>query len=288
MPERLFGEDIPSHRSILLTRNRIQQRPDSYRTHGASAELARAKVARLACRGGESGEGSVGTAGGLGWDDRSQAHARWSCLMPFHPGERLIGLVLPEFLRYQEVRAIWTTEQGRQPGEEGFMISPSQIKTLFDLKPLAHEGGYFTEGYRSAETISLEALPERYSGPRSFSTAIYYLLTPETFSAMHRLRTDEVYHFYLGDPVEMVQLGPDGSTKILTLGQDIFNGMVVQTVVSKAVWQGSRLVPGGRFALLGTTMAPGFDPDDYEHGRRKYLIKSYPEAHDLIVALTRE
>jgi len=168
------------------------------------------------------------------------------------------------------------------------MISPSQIKTLFDLKPLAHEGGYFTEGYRSAETISLEALPERYSGPRSFSTAIYYLLTPETFSAMHRLRTDEVYHFYLGDPVEMVQLGPDGSTKILTLGQDIFNGMVVQTVVSKAVWQGSRLVPGGRFALLGTTMAPGFDPDDYEHGRRKYLIKSYPEAHDLIVALTRE
>lgn len=142
------------------------------------------------------------------------------------------------------------------------------------------------ETYRSDERIAPAALPARYAGPRSFGTAIYYLLTAETFSAMHRLASDEIFHFYLGDPVEMLQLFPDGSGRIVTLGQDLQEGMRPQVVVRKGVWQGSRLVSGGRFALLGTTVAPGFDFADYEHGRRADLLRSHPAFRDLILSLT--
>lgn len=137
------------------------------------------------------------------------------------------------------------------------MIAVEQLKVLLGLKPLSVEGGYFVEIYRAQESIPKEALPDRYGGARSLATGIYYLLTPETFSALHRLRSDEVYHFYLGDPVDLVQLYPDGSDTVLTLGTDLLQGMHLQQVVPQGVWQGSRLRPGGRFALLGTTMAPG-------------------------------
>ena len=101
----------------------------------------------------------------------------------------------------------------------GFMLTADQIKVLFNLKPHPEEGGYFVETYRSSETISEKALTSRYKGVRSFGTAIYYLLTPETISAMHRLQSDEIFHFYLGDPVEMLQLWPDGSGRVLILVQ---------------------------------------------------------------------
>jgi predicted cupin superfamily sugar epimerase len=129
-------------------------------------------------------------------------------------------------------------------------------------------------------------LPSRYSGPRAFGTCIYYLLTPTTFSAMHRLQSDEIFHFYLGDPVEMLQLWPDGSGKIVTLGSDLQAGMHPQVIVPRGVWQGARLVAGGKFALLGCTVAPGFDFADYEHGRREELIRDYPQFRERIVALT--
>src|SRR5581483_11176343 len=102
--------------------------------------------------------------------------------------------------------------------------------------------------------------------PPAAATAIYYLLTPDTVSAMHRLATDEIFHFYLGDPVEMLQLRPDGSHRVAILGPDLDAGQRPQIVVPRGVWQGARLVPGGRFALLGTTVAPGFDYADYETG----------------------
>ncbi len=166
-------------------------------------------------------------------------------------------------------------------------MSVEQLKALLQLKPLPVEGGYFAEVYRSPETLPKEALPARYGGARSMGTGIYYLLTPDTFSALHRLRSDEVYHFYLGDPVEMVQLWPDGSGKRVRLGSDLLQGMQLQTVVPQGVWQGSRLCPGGRFALLGTTMAPGYDQADFEAGRRERLIQAYPQFKDAILALTR-
>ena len=167
------------------------------------------------------------------------------------------------------------------------MISADTVKSLLNLKPHPEEGGYFRETYRSPHTLSKNILTEEYKDERSLSTAIYYLLTPDTFSALHRLPTDELFHFYLGDPVEMLHLLPDGSGRIITLGQDITNGMQLQVVVKKGVWQGSRLCAGGQFALLGTTMSPGFESSDYESGQRERLIADYPQFENLIKVLTR-
>jgi predicted cupin superfamily sugar epimerase len=167
------------------------------------------------------------------------------------------------------------------------MLTADKIIALLNLKPHPEEGGYFVETYRSSETISEKALPSRYKGVRSLGTAIYYLLTPETFSTMHRLRSEEIFHFYLGAPVEMLQLWPDGSGRILILGTDIMNGMEPQAVIPKGVWQGARLLNGGRFALLGATVSPGFEFVDYESGQQDDLVKYYPQYQDLIIALTR-
>jgi hypothetical protein len=113
------------------------------------------------------------------------------------------------------------------------------------------------------------------------------MLTPDTFSALHKLPGDEIFHFYLGDPVEMLQLHPDGRGEITVLGQDIAAGMRPQHLVRGGVWQGSRLRPGGSYALLGTTMSPGFDYKDYETGSRETLTKLYPKHSSLIASLTR-
>jgi hypothetical protein len=157
-----------------------------------------------------------------------------------------------------------------------------------NLEPLPIEGGFFRQTYVSAETIPPSALPERYRGDKPFSTAIYYLLTSDadSFSAMHRLPTDEVYHFYLGDPVEMLLLFPDGSGRRVVLGQDIAAGQHVQFLAPAGAWQGSRLIAGGHFALMGTTMAPGFDPTDFVSGRRAELVARYPNHANVIRALT--
>jgi len=167
------------------------------------------------------------------------------------------------------------------------MPSAKEIQELLKLQPLPVEGGYFAETHRSNFTLSQRSLPPGYSGERALSTAIYYMVTPDTFSAMHRLKGDEVYHFYLGDPAEMLILKPDGTSKTLLMGQDIVSGMRLQYVVPGGAWQGSRLVPGGKFALLGTTMAPGFDPADFELGSRGELTARYPAYAELIAALTR-
>jgi predicted cupin superfamily sugar epimerase len=121
---------------------------------------------------------------------------------------------------------------------------------------------------------------------RSLGTAIYYLLTPQTVSALHRLPGDEVFHFYLGDPVRMLQLGPEGSSRILTLGGDPLAGQLLQLVVPGGTWQGSHLMDGGQFALLGATMSPGFDYADYEAGRRDELCARYSQWAELIRRLT--
>src|ERR1017187_7256436 len=163
-----------------------------------------------------------------------------------------------------------------------------EIIALLKLKPHPKEGGFYSETYRAGETIPANVLPTRYAGPRAFGTCIYYLLTGSTFSAMHRLQSDEIFHFYLGDPVEMLQLWPDGTGKTVTLGSDLQAGMQPQVIVARGVWQGSRLVAGGRFALLGCPVAPGFDFADYEHGRRTDLIRQYPQFHEKILALTAD
>lgn len=156
-----------------------------------------------------------------------------------------------------------------------------ELKKLLNLEPLPGEGGWFCQTHCAPDPAPGAARP--------LATAIYYLLTdePDAFSAMHRLPGDEVYHFYLGDPLEMLLLFPDGSSRVVTLGQDLDAGQVPQLVVPGGVWQGSRVKPGGSFSLLGTTMAPGFIPEDYEGGRRAELCRQYPERAALIVLLTR-
>jgi hypothetical protein len=113
------------------------------------------------------------------------------------------------------------------------------------------------------------------------------LLTPESFSEMHQLPGDEMFHFYLGDPVEMLQLCEDGSSEVIVLGADIGSGMKLQHVVPGGVWQGSRLQTSGRFALLGTTMSPGFAYEDYVSGKAAELVRLWPERVEMIRALTR-
>jgi len=162
-----------------------------------------------------------------------------------------------------------------------------EIIKFFEMKPLPYEGGFYVETYRASEKISETALPAGYTGERNFSTAILYLLTPNTFSALHRLKSDEIFHFYLGDPVTMLQLHPDGPSEVTTLGQDIMNGQRVQATVPNNSWQGCFLNEGGKFALMGCTAAPGFEFADFELAQREELLKQYPGQRDLILKLTR-
>jgi len=166
------------------------------------------------------------------------------------------------------------------------MPRAEELITLLQLQPHPKEGGYFRETYRSHDRMVRSHLPKRYVGDRSASTAIYYLLTPTSISALHRLATDEVFHFYLGDPVRMLHLGPGDQSREIVLGPDIIAGQQVQVVVPQGVWQGSILKPGGKFALLGCTVAPGFDYADYEHGNRDELIAHFPQHAELIERLT--
>ena len=157
-----------------------------------------------------------------------------------------------------------------------------EIISLLGLEPLPLEGGHYRETWRGGQ------IPGGRPG-RRHGSAIYYLITRDGFSAMHRLPTDEVFHFYQGDPVEQLLLLPDGSSRLQVLGNRLRAGERPQLPVPAGAWQGSRLAPGGSlgYALVGTTMAPGYHPDDYEHGVRASLIECFPERQDLIVSLTR-
>ncbi|HZM11304.1 MAG TPA: cupin domain-containing protein [Candidatus Limnocylindrales bacterium] len=166
-------------------------------------------------------------------------------------------------------------------------MTADEVKQLLQLQPLAIEGGFFRETYRSRWNVAAEYLPDGIRGPRSIGTAIYYMITPETFSALHRLPGSEIFHFYLGDPAIMLQLLPDGSSRTITLGSDLAGGQQPQVVVRGGVWQGCKLASGGKFALMGTTMSPGFDYADYETGVRDELIAQYPGAAENIREYTK-
>lgn len=165
---------------------------------------------------------------------------------------------------------------------------PELIERL-GLRPLPVEGGHFLQTWVAEENVPAGALPGRYGRDKPLGTAIYYLLSdePDSFSALHRLPTDEVYHFYLGDPVQMLLLHPGGRAEQPLLGPDLRAGQHVQLVAPRDAWQGLRLAAGGSWALLGTTMAPGFDPQDFELGERGVLAASWPEQAALIERLTR-
>lgn len=168
-------------------------------------------------------------------------------------------------------------------------ITAEALIRHFGLETLPVEGGHFRQTCKADETVSV--VPDGQGSPllKPRSTAILYLLSadPDSFSAIHRLPTEELYHFYLGDPVELLLLRQDGSSEVITLGHDVLNGQHVQFAAPAGTWQGSRLAPGGEFALMGTTMAPGFIEEDYTAGERELLVEQYPDRAGLITLLTR-
>ena len=167
-------------------------------------------------------------------------------------------------------------------------MTAEDVKRLLGLAPHPREGGWYVRTYEAGETVAAAAFGDgRYPSARRTGTAIYYLLEPDTFSEMHRLKSDEIFHFYTGDTVEMLQLMPDGSGRRVVIGNDLAAGEMPQVVVRRNVWQGSRLVAGGKWALLGCTVSPGFEFEDYEEGRRTMLSEGWPEFAEKIAALTR-
>ncbi|MGO9323182.1 MAG: cupin domain-containing protein [Terracidiphilus sp.] len=161
-------------------------------------------------------------------------------------------------------------------------MTADEIKSLLHLVPHPVEGGWFRRTYTSAGSVELPR------GVRAQGTAIYYLLEEGTFDEMHVLTSDEVFHFYLGDPVEMLLLFPDGRSDVVTLGPDLAGGQRPQILVPAGVWQGQRLLEGGKVALLGCTVTPGFDFADYRGGTYAELAAKWPAEAERIRKLTRK
>jgi predicted cupin superfamily sugar epimerase len=167
-------------------------------------------------------------------------------------------------------------------------MTADDVKKILGLVPHPCEGGWFIRTYESGEWLDATAFCDgRYVGARHTGTAIYYLLEPGTFSEMHRLKSDEIFHFYAGDAVEMLQLDDSGEGRTIRIGSRLEEGEVPQVVVPRGVWQGTRLTDSGRWALLGCTVSPGFGFEDYETGRRDELCIRWPRFADLICKLTR-
>lgn len=159
--------------------------------------------------------------------------------------------------------------------------------TQLQLQPHP-EGGFFREVYRAAEEIPASALPPRFSGNRSFATSIYFLLRAEDISALHRIQQDEIWHFYAGSPLDIHLITPAGEHRVLKLGPDLAGGQQLQQVVSAGCWFGARVPPPGDYALVGCTVAPGFDFADFELADRATLLAQYPQHHAIIDMLTRQ
>ena len=160
-------------------------------------------------------------------------------------------------------------------------MTADEVKELLGLVPHPREGGWYVRTWEAAEFVGADV------GRRRTSTAIYYLLEPGTFSEMHRLKSDEVFHHYVGGAVEMLQLFADGRGKRVLIGKDLHAGDRPQVVVERGVWQGSRLVDGEGFALLGCTVSPGFEFEDYEAATAADLMEGWPEWSQMIAGLTR-
>jgi uncharacterized protein len=171
-------------------------------------------------------------------------------------------------------------------------MNADEVKKLLGLMPHPREGGWYVRTYEANERVPAEAFTSRepaarYPSPRLTGTAIYYLLESDTFSEMHRLKSDELFHFYAGDAVEMLQLSNSGAGQVISIGNDLAAGQRPQVLAPRGVWQGSRLVPGGAWALLGCTVSPGFEFEDYEAGDRNQLCAEWPEWAEMIRGLTR-
>ena len=148
------------------------------------------------------------------------------------------------------------------------------------------EGGYFRETYRSGEELSPDDLPDRYDDDHRFSTSIYFLVTHERPSRLHRLISDEIWHFYEGSSLTLHLIHEGGTYEKLALGRDAEAGEAFQRVVPRGTWFGATVDEPGGYALVGCTVAPGFEFGDFELGGRSILMDSFPEHRGIIEELT--
>lgn len=150
------------------------------------------------------------------------------------------------------------------------------------------EGGYFKETYRSTGIIPQNVLEGDFSSDRNYSTGIYFLLTAGNFSAFHRIKQDEMWHFYDGDPLIVHMISPDGHYSSQRIGLNFEDGELPQFVVPKGVWFASEVAVGGEFSLVGCTVSPGFDFADFELADRTLLSDEFPAYPEIIERLTRD
>jgi len=170
-----------------------------------------------------------------------------------------------------------------------------------ETRPTAHEikvmlglerhptCGFVAETYRSSLRIPKGALPGAYESDRPYASALYFLVTPDAQIVMHRIRSDQLYHHYLGDPLEVLMLYPDGSGAVATVGSDLEAGMRPQLLIPGNTFHTSRLLPGeAGYALLASTEWPRVEPPDVEHGDIEALAAVYPSFHEEIHAFARQ
>lgn len=167
------------------------------------------------------------------------------------------------------------------------MIPPiDQLVSELKLKPHP-EGGFYREVYRSDLQIPESLLPDGMKGERSCATSIYYLLASDSFSAFHRIKQDEIWHFYLGSPITLHVIMPDGEYESVYIGNDFGIRCVPQYTVKAGNWFAAEITEKDSYALAGCTVSPGFDYQDFELGTKKQLIDLFPKHIDLISRLTR-
>lgn len=166
------------------------------------------------------------------------------------------------------------------------MLTAGELVARYKMLPHP-EGGYYKQTYRSDEFVEAAYLPDRFNGDRFFSTAIYFLIEGKQFSAFHRIKSDELWHFYYGTALNIYVIHTNGKLEIIRLGSNVNDGENFQAAVKAGCWFASRPVNEKGFSFVGCTVSPGFDFADFELARREELIKEYPMHHELIQSLSR-
>ena len=166
------------------------------------------------------------------------------------------------------------------------MSITNQLIQKYNLEPHS-EGGWYKQTYKSNEEIGADALPERFGASRAFSTAIYFLLEKGNFSAFHRIKSDECWHFYAGNPLLIYIIELNGELKVISLGSDHEKGQSFQYVVPANCWFASRPAPESEYCFVGCTVSPGFEFEDLELADATELAVMYPQHKSIIIELCR-
>lgn len=174
----------------------------------------------------------------------------------------------------------------RVPGPKN-PLTDEAAAIIRQLNLIPHpEGGWYREAYRSEEMIAPAALPFRYTESHCFQTSIYFLLESNDFSAFHRIRSDETWHFYIGSPVTIYIISEDGELAEIVMGNNLADSQLLQHTIKRNCWFAAKVLNIDSYALVGCTVSPGFEFDDFELGERQQLLKLYPSFSNHILALT--